>query len=88
MKLSDAWSDRDKQVDGAQGAIRALRKLADEQQENKPKVILSIGGGGAGSASFPAAASTADSRKQFAESVFNLITTFNLDGVDGMCLPV
>ena len=68
------------EVDGVHGCINALNQL--KQANDHLKTVLSIGGGGQGSAHFPAVAQSEFVREAFARNVRDTIDTFGFDGVD------
>lgn len=68
-------------VDGAKGCIRAFTQ--SKRQYPQLKVILSIGGGGAGSENFAAVAADPVLTANFVETAKNLVDKFSLDGLDG-----
>ena len=68
------------EVDGTEGCLRAFTQLRCQYSELR--VILSIGGGGAGSENFAAVASNQIAVEKFIYTVQNLATQFNLDGFD------
>ncbi|KAA6416205.1 MAG: class V [Lasallia pustulata] len=78
--LSDAYADAQIEVDGTNGCLNALTNL--KQQYPLLKVILSIGGGGPGSAPFAEVASSGTTRNTFAMSARTLIDEYGLDGID------
>ena len=56
-----------------------------KQQHPHLKIVLSIGGGGQGSADFAAVARNDYTRSLFVANVKNLIDAHNFDGVDSTC---
>lgn len=72
-------------VDGAKGCIRAFTQ--SRRQYPQLKVILSIGGGGAGSENFAAVAADPMLTVNFVETAKNLVDKFTLDGLDSTILP-
>ncbi|KAF3896321.1 Sporulation-specific chitinase 2 [Trichophyton interdigitale] len=78
--LSDEWADEQMPVDGAKGCIRAFTQ--SKRQYPQLKVILSIGGGGAGSENFAAVAADPGLTANFVETAKNLVDKFSLDGLD------
>ena len=79
-KLSDPYADTEVEVDGVRGCMRALTNL--KQRYSHLKVILSIGGGGQGSAHFPIIASSNIARQVFSSNVKELVDMYGFDGVD------
>ena len=67
-------------VDGTNGCLNALNAL--KQHQPHLKVILSIGGGGPGSAPFAEVASNRTTRDTFAISARALVDEYGLDGID------
>ncbi|KAF2085692.1 glycoside hydrolase family 18 protein [Saccharata proteae CBS 121410] len=78
--LSDEWADDQIDVDGTRGCLRSFAAL--KEKYSVLRVVLSVGGGGAGSATFPAAASTEESRNTFARTAKELLLRYGLDGID------
>lgn len=79
-KLSDEWADAQAPIDGVlQGALGSLIHL--KQIHPHLQVILSVGGGSC-SGIFPAIASNALLRDNFARSAFGLVEASGLDGID------
>ena len=82
--LQDPSVDKVRLVDGVRGCLRAC--VALKQRNRNLKVILCVGGAGFcnnSPAIFPAVASAAQSRNNFAKSAHSLVEMFGLDGVDG-----
>lgn len=79
--LSDEWADSQMEVDGTQGCLRSFADL--KKKYSVLRVVLSVGGGGAASEPFPAAASTDETRERFAHTAKELVTSYGLDGIDG-----
>jgi chitinase len=73
------------EVDGANGCIRAFTQL--KQQYKELRVILSIGGGGAGSQPFPAIAADPVAAEIFASSARKLVDEYGIDGIDSTPPP-
>ncbi|EEQ32922.1 putative chitinase [Microsporum canis] len=73
-------------VDGAKGCIRAFTQ--SRRQYPQLKVILSIGGGGAGSENFAAVAADPMLTVNFVETAKNLVDKFTLDGLDKLELLI
>ncbi|KAK7726052.1 Vacuolar protein sorting-associated protein 53 [Botryosphaeria dothidea] len=78
--LSDEWADSQMEVDGTQGCLRSFADL--KKKYSVLRVVLSVGGGGAASEPFPAAASTDETRERFAQTAKELVTSYGLDGID------
>lgn len=68
------------EVDGVQGCLRSLALL--KQQNRCLKLILSVGGGGAGSQHFAEVASEPTTRENFGRTARDLVITYKLDGLD------
>ena len=75
-------ADTEIEVDGTEGCIRALINL--KQREPLLKVILTIGGGGLGSAKFARVAADPTRRHIFARSAADLVRQYDFDGVDSI----
>ena len=67
-------------MDDTQGCINALTKLKEEYP--LLQIILSIGGGGPGSANFARVAANNTTRHIFARSAKDLVNQYGFDGVD------
>lgn len=78
--LSDEWADDQIDVDGTKGCLRSFAAL--KQKYSILRLVLSVGGGGAGSEPFAAAASTDETRERFASTAKALVNKYNLDGID------
>ncbi|KAI9737139.1 MAG: hypothetical protein M1834_000732 [Cirrosporium novae-zelandiae] len=79
--LSDEYADTQIPLaGGTRGCLRALFDL--KLQYPHLKLILSIGGGGAGSQNFPSAASTKECRARFVESAKTFCNEYGFDGID------
>ncbi|KAF9633558.1 putative class v protein [Lasiodiplodia theobromae] len=78
--LSDEWADDQMDVDGTKGCLRSFVEL--KKKYTVLRVVLSVGGGGAASAPFPAAASTDETRERFAQTAKQLVMDYGLDGID------
>lgn len=76
----DEYADLQIEVDGKLGCLAAL--LSQRAQFPQLKIILSIGGGGEGSANFAAVAASPTARIAFAQSAKEFVERFELDGID------
>jgi len=85
VKLSDEVADTEIDVDGAQGCIQALTQL--KRQYPSLKIVLSVGGGGTGSAHFSRIASDNTLRTIFARSARALVDIYDFDGIDSESSP-
>lgn len=77
---ADEYADLQIDVDGKLGCLAAL--VSQRAQFPQLKVILSIGGGGEGSANFAAVAASATARVAFAQSAKEFVERFELNGID------
>ena len=85
MQLSDEHADLEIDVDSTQGCISALTNLKRQHPEFAGlRIILSIGGGGQGSAQFARVAGNITARHIFATSAKDLVHQYGFDGVDSM----
>ncbi|KAI1105632.1 glycoside hydrolase family 18 protein [Jackrogersella minutella] len=80
LKFLDEFADCTKPADGEAGCLRALAKL--KRQRPDLRTLISIGGGGSGSAEFPAVAADPALREALARSCREFVERFELDGVD------
>lgn len=85
LQLSDDWADTEIDVDGTKGCLRSFAEL--KKRFTFLKVILSVGGGGKGSDNFAGVARDPSFRQNFAHSCRELVTRFNLDGIDSTSSP-
>ena len=85
-KLSDQYADTEIEVDGEEGCIKALMKL--KHSHSHLQIILSIGGGGQGSAHFPIIASSDAGRQVFSKNVKELVELYGFDGIDSESLQL
>lgn len=76
----DEHADLQIEVDGKLGCLAAL--VSQRAQFPQLKIILSIGGGGDGSANFAAVAASAKSRMAFAKCAKEFVSRFELNGID------
>ncbi|KAL9609715.1 MAG: hypothetical protein Q9167_005540 [Letrouitia subvulpina] len=79
-QASDEHADTQTAVDGVHGCLNAFQRL--KQQRPELKIILSVGGGGSGSAPFPGIARSPEARKTFAASAKRLVDAYRFDGID------
>ncbi|KAI4158851.1 MAG: hypothetical protein LQ342_007087 [Letrouitia transgressa] len=77
---SDEHADTQTGVDGVHGCLNAFQRL--KQQRPQLKTILSVGGGGNGSAPFAGVARSPEARKTFAASAKRLVDAYHFDGID------
>lgn len=70
-------------VDGTQGCIRAFTQLRG--QHRGLKILLSIGGGGPGGQHFAAVAKDPIAVRMFIRSAQDLLSRYDLDGLDSEC---
>lgn len=83
LQFSDEYADTEIDINGdgsMKGCLNDLRSL--KKRYPKIKTILSVGGGGEGSASFPAVASNGIVRSSFAQSARQMVDAFGFDGID------
>ncbi|KAF2675061.1 chitinase [Microthyrium microscopicum] len=80
--LSDSWADDEMEVDGVKGCLRSFAALKKIPSNTHVKVILSVGGGGAGSDKFPLMAQDPTTRTRFADSARAMVDKYELDGID------
>lgn len=76
----DEYADLQIEVDGKLGCLAAL--ASQRAQFPHLKIILSIGGGGEGSANFAAVAASATARMAFAQSAKEFVERFEFNGID------
>ena len=83
LQLSDEYADTEIDInsdDNIKGCLNDLRSL--KARYPNIKTILSVGGGGEGSAPFPAVASNGIVRSNFAQSARQIVDAFGFDGID------
>lgn len=80
QKFSDEYADIEIDLDGVKGCLGDLKTI--KQQYPHIKTILSVGGGGEGSAPFPLVANSSIVRSMFAQSAKNMVDAYGLDGID------
>lgn len=68
------------------GCLNDLRSI--KQRFPDIKTILSVGGGGEGSAPFPTVANDDTARSVFAQSARDMVEAYQLDGIDSKWLNV
>lgn len=83
---ADEYADLQIEVDGKLGCLAAFVSL--RAQFPQLKIILSIGGGGEGSANFAAVAAGATSRVAFAKCAKEFVERFELNGIDSKPLKI
>ncbi|TGZ85247.1 glycoside hydrolase, partial [Ascodesmis nigricans] len=77
---SDEYADTQISVDSTNGLLSSLPTL--KAMNPHLKIILSIGGGGRGSANFAAIAMDSKKAERFAESARVVVDEYELDGID------
>lgn len=83
LQFSDEYADTEIDIHGdgsVKGCLNDLRSL--KKQHPNIKTILSVGGGGEGSAPFPTVASNGIVRSSLAQSARQLVDAFGFDGID------
>ena len=83
LQFSDEYADTEFDINGdgsVKGCLNDLKMLRTRYPNIK--TILSVGGGGEGSAPFPAVASNGIVRSSFAQSARQIVDAFGLDGID------
>lgn len=83
LQFSDEYADTEVDIHGdgsVKGCLNDLKSL--KTRYPNIKTILSIGGGGEGSAPFPAVASNRIVRSSFAQSARQIVDAFGFDGID------
>ena len=78
--LNDEYADTEIDVNGVKGCLNDLRAI--KQQYPHIKTLLSIGGGGKGSAPLPRVAAGEESRSRFAWTAEEIVEVYSLDGID------
>lgn len=78
--LSDEYADAEMDIDGAKGCLSNLKTV--KVHNPHIKTLLSIGGGGNGSAPLPTVAGSAEARSRFAWTARELLDIYELDGID------
>lgn len=78
--LSDEYADTQIQLSGAHGCFDDLRSV--KRHYPHVKTVLSLGGGGKGSVTFPTVASNEESRIRCAKSAEEMCTSHGFDGID------
>ena len=73
-------------IDGAAGGLRAFAQM--KQQYSELKIILSIGGGGAGSDLFSEVTSNPAAIENLAVTARVLVDQYGLDGIDSIASPL
>jgi chitinase len=82
VQFTDEYADTQIEIDGTQGGLRAFAALKRSTDCTHLKVLISIGGGGEGSAHFAAIAHDGALRMRFANSARALVDEYGLDGID------
>ena len=83
LQFSDEYADTEIDINGdgsVKGCLNDLRSL--KKTHPNIKTILSVGGGGEGSAPFPNIASNGIVRGNFAQSAKQMVDTYGFDGID------
>ncbi|KAI1075468.1 glycoside hydrolase superfamily [Whalleya microplaca] len=80
LRPLDSHADTAISADNTQGCLAALAQL--KQAHPHLRTLVSLGGGGANSASFPALASNPTARATLARSIRAFVDAHGLDGVD------
>jgi chitinase len=86
LQLSDEWADAQIDVPGfedvpaAKGCLNSLAEL--KKKYTRLRVVLSVGGGGAGSEPFAGVAQDPARRERFAQTSLALVQQFGIDGID------
>ncbi|KAL8923602.1 MAG: hypothetical protein Q9208_004549 [Pyrenodesmia sp. 3 TL-2023] len=78
--LSDEYADTKIAVDGTTGCLNAMRNL--KQRNPNLKLLLSVGGGGAGSEPFASIAKSSSAREQLARTAKQMLDTYQFNGLD------
>ena len=78
--LSDEWADAEMDVDGVKGCLNSLRTI--KVHHPHIRTLLSVGGGGKGSAPLPTVAGSAEARARFAWTAREMLEVYELDGID------
>jgi len=86
QQFTDNYADTEIDIDGVKGCINDLRSVKTRYPH--VKTILSFGGGGEGSAPFPAVASNGIVRSIFAQSARQMVDAYGFDGMDSKESPV
>lgn len=82
LQFTDEYADTKIEVDGTQGGLRAFGALKKAKDCAHLKVLVSIGGGGEGSAHFAAIARDGAVRMRFANAARAFVDEYGFDGLD------
>ena len=88
LQFSDEYADTEIDINGdgsVKGCLNDLKSL--KTRYPNIKTILSVGGGGEGSAPFPNVASNGIVRSSFAQSARQIVDAFEFDGIDSKRSP-
>ncbi len=80
QQFTDNYADTEIEIDGVKGCINELRSIKTRYPHIK--TIISLGGGGESSASFPIVASDGILRSTFARNARHIVDAYGLDGID------
>ena len=78
--LSDEYADAEIDINGTKGCLNNLKTV--KVHNPHIKTLLSIGGGGKGSAPLPIVAGSAEARSRFAWTAEEMLEIYDLDGID------
>ena len=87
LQFSDEYADTEIDIHGdrsVKGCLNDLKSL--KKRHPDIKTILSVGGGGEGSAPFPSVAGNSIVRSSFAQSARQMVDAFEFDGIDSKLL--
>lgn len=83
LQFSDEYADTEIDINGdgtVNGCLNDLKAL--KERYPNIKTLLSVGGGGEGSAPFPAVTSNGIATSNFAQSAREMVDAFGFDGID------
>lgn len=84
-QFTDEYADTGIDIKGVHGCLNDLKSIKTRYPHIK--TILSLGGGGEGSAPFPAVASNGNIRSVFAQKARQIVDAYGLDGIDSKQQP-